>query len=198
MHESHNNMKKIALLAAAVLVGFTYAETTFTVDKTHSNIGFKVRHLGLSFVNGDFNDYEARVTVDPSNLTTLKAEAVIQVASIDTENDRRDGHLKSPDFFDAENHPTIVFSSKEVRNLNGGEFELVGDLTIRGTTKEIVLDVEYVGSATMGDAQKVAFEAEGRINRFDYGLQWNSLTEAGGLIVGEEVRLILELEATTD
>lgn len=186
-----------SIIAAALLTASGLAATvqTFQVDRAHSSIGFKVRHLGITNVNGHFGDYQATVTVDPSDLSTLKAEAVIQVGSVDTGVDRRDNHLKSADFFDAENFPTMTFVSKEVRNIDGPNFELVGDLTIRGTTKEIVLDAEYLGSARMGETDKVSFEAQGRINRFDYGLRWDNLTEAGGLIVAEEVRLILELQA---
>ena len=190
-----HTMRKSILLAAALSVGFVGTLTTYNVDPVHSNVGFKVRHLGISNVNGSFTDYVATATVDPADLSTLKAEAVIQVASVDTGIERRDNHLRSDDFFNAEAHPTITFVSKEVRNIDGSEFELVGDLTIRETTKEIVLKGEFLGQATMRGNSVVAFEAEGRINRFDYGLKWDALTEAGGLMVGEEVRLTLELEA---
>lgn len=168
---------------------------TWRVDATHSFIGFKVRHLGLSTVTGEFRDYNATVTLDPANPASFRAEAVIQTASVDTENERRDNHLRSDDFFDAENHPELRFVTKEVRDKGDGELEIVGDLTIRGTTKEIVLEGEVIGTATMGNSERVGIEAEGRINRFDYGLKFDSVMEAGGLVVGEDVRLVLEIEA---
>lgn len=188
-------MRNAVLFAAVIGLGFTGAMATYQVDPSHSNLGFKVRHLGLSSVNGTFTEYEATATVDPADLTTLQAQATIQVASVDTGVERRDNHLRSDDFFNAEAHPTMTFVSTGVRNVDGNEFELVGDLTIRDVTKEVVLEGELVGMAEMRGNTVLGFELEGRINRFDYGLKWNSLTEAGGLIVGEEVRLILELEA---
>lgn len=168
---------------------------TWRVDATHSFVGFKVRHLGLSTVTGEFRDYIATVTLDPANPASFRAEAVIQAGSVDTENERRDNHLRSDDFFDAENHPELRFVTKEVRDRGDGELEIVGELTIRGTTKEIILDGEIVGTATMGGSERVGIEAEGRINRFDYGLKFDSVMEAGGFVVGEDVRLVLEIEA---
>jgi len=154
-----------------------------------------VRHLGIANVNGRFEEYEASVTVDPADLATFSVEAVIQVSSLTTGIERRDNHLRSDDFFDAENFPTMVFQSREVRNLDGREFELVGDLTMRGITRELILEVEYGGEANVRGRRTVAFEASGKLNRFDYGLHWDALTELGGLVVAEDIRLILEVEA---
>ena len=191
-----------ALFAVLLLVGFTTDShdapptevVTWNVDKSHSSIGFKVRHLGITNVNGEFHDYDVSLKFDPADLSTLETTATIQIASIDTDNERRDNHLRSDDFFAAEEHPTMTFVSKEVRNVDGNEFELVGDLTIRGVTKEVVLDAELVGTAMMRGNAVAALEAETTINRFDYGLHWDRVTEAGGLIAGEDVRIILELE----
>jgi polyisoprenoid-binding protein YceI len=188
-------MKLLLLMAGMLVLAPNQTVTTFKVDPVHSSIGFKARHLGISSVNGRFEEYEATVTVDPDDLSTFKAEAVIQVSSVTTRMERRDAHLRSDAFFDADNFPTMVFKSREVRNIDGSDFEVVGDLTIRGTTREIVLDVEYGGVAPVRGSQTVAFEARGKLNRFDYGLEWGALTEIGGLVVGEEIRLILELEA---
>lgn len=168
---------------------------SWSVDGTHSSIGFKVRHLGIATVSGHFNAYEATFGLDPADLATLSAQATIDVASIDTDNERRDNHLRSDDFFDAENHPELTFVTKSVRALGDKRFELTGDLTMRGTTKEVVLEGEISDVIEQRGSKRVAIEAEGRINRFDYGLRWDSLTEAGGLVVGEEVRLVLELSA---
>lgn len=167
---------------------------SFTVDRAHSNLGFKVRHLGITNVTGRFGDFAATLRVDPSDLTTLQTTATVQVASIDTGIERRDEHLRSDDFFDAANHPELTFVSREVRNVNGNSFELVGDLTIRGTTKEVVFDASYVGMASMGESQRIAFEASTVINRFDYGLKWDRLTEMGGLVAAEDVRIELEIQ----
>lgn len=189
---------RVALIALVLpLAGFVtvnHLATTYTVDKAHSDIGFKVRHLGISNVRGNFTDYEATATMDGENLSTLTAEATVQIGSIDTGIERRDNHLKSDDFFNAEQYPTMTFKSKAVRNVNGSMFELVGDLTIRDVTKEVVFETEYLGSGKMMETKKVGFEAEAVINRFDYNLKWDNLTEAGGLVVGEEVTITLALE----
>ncbi len=168
---------------------------TYSIDLAHSSVGFHVRHLGITKVNGRFNEFESSVHVDPDDLSTLEASAVIQVGSIDTGVEKRDGHLKSADFFDAENHPTMTFRSREVRHIDGDRFELVGDLTIRGTTREVVLDGQFVGAATMGDSRRIAIEASTTINRFDYGLVWDAVTEMGGLIVSKDVLIQLEIQA---
>jgi len=192
----------LTLLAFVTAMSMTFATDseirTFSVDAAHSNVGFKVKHLGILNVNGRFESYDASVSVDPSDLTTLQASATIQVASVDTGIQRRDDHLRSADFFDAENHPEMTFVSKEVRNVNGTSFELVGDLSIRGTTKEIVLDGEFLGTASFMGGERVAIEARGTINRFDYGLQWDAVTEAGGLVVSPEVQIILEIQAAAN
>lgn len=167
---------------------------TFSVDKVHSNVGFKVRHLGISNVNGTFGEYDATVMVDPEDLSTLQAEATFQIGSIDTGNERRDGHLKSDDFFNAEQFPTMMFKSTKVMVGEDGAFELHGDLTIRDVTKQVVLEGEMLGTGKGREGMKVGFEASTTINRFDYNLKWDQLTEAGGLVVGENVRIVLELE----
>jgi polyisoprenoid-binding protein YceI len=134
------------------------------------------------------------VTFDPEDLSTLKAEATIQVTSIDTGIERRDNHLRSDDFFNAEQFPEMKFVSKSVRNIDGESFELVGDLTIRDITKEVVLEGEFYGVGMMGETRKAGFQAETTVNRFDYNLKWDRLTEAGGLVVAEEVKITLDLE----
>jgi polyisoprenoid-binding protein YceI len=150
-------------------------------------------------VNGAFTDYDATLQFDPADLRTLKATATIRVASINTGIERRDNHLRSADFFEAERYPEIRFVSKAVRNVQGNRFQLVGDLTIKGITKEVVLDVEFLGTAQgMQGELRAAFTAQGTIDRFDYGLQWNRLTEAGGVVVGREVTLLIDIEAVQE
>ncbi len=168
--------------------------TTFVADKAHSQLGFRVRHLGITNVNGRFQDYDVEITLDPNDLSTLEAEATIKIASITTGIERRDNHLKSDDFFNAETYPEMRFKSTSVRNIEGGEFELVGNLTIRDITKEVVLEGEFLGVGSMGETLKAGFEAETTINRFDYNLKWDRVTEAGGLVVSENIKIILDLE----
>lgn len=174
------------------------APTTWSVDHAHSRLGFKVRHLGISNVRGDFREYDAMLSMDGTDVSTLSAEATIQTASINTDNDRRDNHLRSPDFFAAEEHPEMTFVSTGVRNVDGSTFEMTGNLTIRGTTHEVVLDAEFLGSVAMGEEERAGFEATTTIDRMDYGLAWDRLTEAGGLVVGHEVEITLELEVIKD
>ena len=183
------------LLTGAILPVHDRAEiVTFHPDKTHSNVGFKVRHLGISNVRGAFGEYEATVQFDPEDLTTLSVDATIQTSSVDTGNERRDNHLRSDDFFNAEEFPELRFVSKEVRDLDGGEFDLVGDLTIRDVTKEIVLKAEFLGMAAGRNGRKAGFEARTTIDRFEYKLKFDALTETGGLVVGSNVEIILEME----
>lgn len=171
---------------------------TFSIDATHSNVGFKAKHLGILNVNGRFADYDATIKVDPANLSTLEATATVRIASVDTGVERRDTHLKSADFFDADTHPTMTFVSTGVTNVNGNTFDLNGNLTIRGTTKPIVLKGELAGTTSFRGKERIALVASGTINRFDYGLQWNSLTEAGGLVVSQDIEIILEIQAVAD
>lgn len=172
------------------------AVQTYTVDASHSQVAFKVRHLGFSKVRGRFTGFEGTVRMAPGDFTTLEADASIELATITTGDPKRDAHLRSDDFFAAEQHPTMTFKGDVVSDASGNDFKLEGDLTIRGTTKRVVLDVTYLGEATdPWGGSRVAFEARGTINRTDFGLNWNQVLEAGGLLVGEEVELELELQA---
>jgi len=200
-------MKTISLLLPAVafvIAGFTLfsSDTTepsvWSVDHSHSNVGFKVRHLGISNVRGNFKEYDATITMEGADLSTLSAIATIETTSIFTDNERRDNHLRSPDFFAAEEFPTMIFQSKEVRNVDGTRFDLVGDLTIRDVTKEVVLETEFLGTAVTRGSERAGFEARASSNRMDYGLSWDRLTETGGLMVSHNVDLIIELEMTKD
>ncbi len=166
----------------------------YEIDVAHSQIAFKVRHLGISTVKGNFKTFDATLSVgdDP---TTLETTATIAATSVDTGVDRRDNHLRSPDFFEVEKYPEITFKSTGIKNVDGGNFTLVGDLTIRGVTKAVELDAEMRGPATLMKKQRVGFSASGKINRTDYGLTWNRAIETGGFVVGEEVTLEIEVEA---
>ncbi|MDZ4700988.1 MAG: YceI family protein [Rhodothermales bacterium] len=171
------------------------AKGTYAIDASHSEIGFQVRHLGISSVKGSFGALEGTVQAGGS-LAALSASASIQAASIDTRNTDRDNHLRSADFFDAEKHPALQFKSNGVVDKGNGEFTMAGTLTIRGVAKPIELKGEFQGSAKdpWGN-EKVAFTASGKLNRTDYGLNWNAVLEAGGLLVSEEVKLVLDVQA---
>ncbi len=168
----------------------------FEIDKAHSMVGFKVRHLGISNVTGSFSDYMARVQLDPDDLRSLSVAARIDVASVDTGNEQRDADLRSDNFFDAAAHPQIRFESTGVTEVNGNAFKLAGDLTIHGVTQPVVLDGEVLGVAPgpMGK-QRVGIEARTTIDRREFGLTWDRLTEAGGIIAGHDVTIILDIEA---
>ncbi len=160
------------------------------IDPAHSEINFKVKHLVVSTVTGTFTKFNAMIEAEQEDFSDAKFTFEADVDSISTKNDQRDGHLKSPDFFDAASYPKMTFVSKSVKQISDYEMQVVGDLTIRGTTKETRLDVVYNGTVSGFSGTKVAgFEVTGKINRFDFGLQWNTLTEAGGVVVGNEVKI---------
>lgn len=187
-------MKKLIILIALV-AGFKLAnaQTIWTIDNTHSSIGFSVSHLVISEVEGSFKDYEAKVVSPEEDFTGSEVSFTAKVASIDTDNEQRDGHLKSGDFFDAENHPNVTFSGKIVKD--GSKYKLKGQLTMRGTTKDVTFDVKYNG--TIKDPYgniKSGFKVTGNVNRKEYGLKWGALTEAGGAVVGDEVEITCNIE----
>lgn len=193
-----------ALFALVALVGFTVVTpekepvppTAWNVDRAHSQVKFSVRHLGFTNVEGNFGEFDAALTFDPADLTSVQAEARIETASINTGIAKRDEHLRSADFFDAANHPQITFVSKGVKDVQGKTFKLAGDLTIRGITRPVVLDAELLGTTMAMGKEVSAITASTTINRHDFGLTWNSLTEAGGVIVGEDVKITIDVEAT--
>lgn len=171
--------------------------TKWSIDKAHSEVQFKVKHLVIATVTGQFNDFDATLETSGKDLTGAKAEFTASVDSISTNSTDRDNHLKSVDFFDAANHPEIRFVSTKFDKTGEDTYTMTGNLTIRGTTKEVTLNVEAGGIIVdpWGNT-KAGFEITGRINRFDYGLHWNSVTEAGGLVVGPEIKLALNVEMT--
>lgn len=167
---------------------------TWKIDPVHSEIKFKVRHLVVSSVTGQFNNFDATVESESPDFTDARIRFEADVDSISTKNDQRDGHLKSADFFDAENHPKVTFVSTSVTK-SADDYEIAGDLTIRGITKPVKLSVAYNGTVKgLGGGAVAGFEIRGKVNRFDYGLQWNGLTETGGIVVGEDVKLEIEAE----
>ena len=167
---------------------------TYAIDPAHSRAEFRVRHLGISTVTGRFGSVDGTVTVG-DDLSSLNATAVIDATTIDTGNDQRDGHLQSADFFDVAQYPEITFQASEVRPGEGNAFTLVGDLTMHGVTRPVELEAEYVGSSSMMGTTKIGFTARGEITRQDWGLTWDETNEAGEALVGDEVELIIEVEA---
>ena len=168
---------------------------SWTLDKVHSNVGFSVRHMMVSKVKGRFGEIDATIDIDEAEPARSSLEARVQVASIDTREVPRDAHLRSADFFDADNHPEMVFRSTRVESGSNGKLRLVGDLTIRGTTREIVLDGEYEGPlADIQGQRRFGFELQGRVDREAFGLLWNMPIEAGGFLVGKDVELSIDGE----
>ena len=163
--------------------------TNWVIDPAHSEIQFKVKHMVITTVTGSFKEFNgAAQAADDFHNAQISFEA--NVNSVTTNNDQRDGHLKGPDFFEVEKFPKLSFASTRFTKSSDGKFDLAGDLTIKGVTKPIKLDVEYMGTDKdpWGNT-KAGFELRGKINRKDFGLSWNALTEAGGALVSEEVRL---------
>lgn len=170
--------------------------STWTVDKVHSKVGFSITHLVISEVEGTFKVYDGEIKTGSDDFTDAKINFLVDVASLNTENTMRDDHLKSDDFFNAEQYPQMKFESTSFKKIAGQKYRLKGNLTIRETTKPVIFEVKHGGIAPndgYGNT-KAGFKATTTINRFDYGLKWNSLTEAGGLTVGDEVEIELKLQ----
>jgi polyisoprenoid-binding protein YceI len=168
---------------------------TWKIDPAHSEIKFKVKHLVVSTVTGHFNNYVATAETPNGSFADAKISFEADVNSIDTKNEQRDGHLKSADFFDAAKHPKLTFDSKSFKKKSDSEFELIGDLTIRGTTKQTKLDVVYNGTVKgFGGGDVAGFEITGKINRQDFGLKWSALTETGGVVVSDDVKFEINAE----
>ena len=170
---------------------------SWSIDNVHTHVGFAVKHMMVSTVRGQFKSYRATVArLDPKDFTKSHFEGEIDVASIDTGNADRDAHLRSNDFFDAPNHPTITFKSTRIEAKDAGDYRVHGDLTIRGVTKPVTLDVEFHGTQKDPYGRNVAgVTARGTVNRKDFGVSWNAVLETGGFAVSDKVTLELELEA---
>lgn len=167
---------------------------SWTIDRTHSRVGFGVRHMMVATVRGEFEDFDADIVLDEQEPSRSSALITIKTASVNTRDENRDNHLRSQDFFDAEHSPEITFASKRIEK-KGNDYRIVGDLTIRGVTKEVELEAEFSGPVKdpWGNT-KAALSAEGKINRKDFGLNWNAALEAGGMLVSDTVKLSIDLE----
>ena len=169
---------------------------SYAIDPSHSRLGFVVRHAMVTKVRGDFGDFAGTVTVDGADPSASSVTITAQLASVDTGDESRDGHLRSGDFFDVEANPTMTFTSTAITADGDDEFTVTGDLTIRGITKPVTIDLEYTGAAKdpFGN-DRIGFEGKAEINRKDWGLEWNAALETGGILVGEKVKLELDISA---
>ena len=196
--KSHIMIPALPVVAVALSVGGTSparAASEWTLDVDHSRVEFAVRHMMVSNVEGNFKVFDGLVRLDEKDVTNSKVNVSIDVSSVDTDNKKRDDHLRSPDFFNAKKYPKMTFASKKVSK-KGSQFEVEGDLTLHGVTKPVVLKVEEFTDPIKGPWGNTRRGAVARttINRTDFGLTWNKALEAGGVVVGEEVRISLQLE----
>ncbi|GIV62561.1 MAG: hypothetical protein KatS3mg044_1427 [Rhodothermaceae bacterium] len=177
----------------------TFHRDGYAIDPVHSCVQFRVRHLGFSRVTGRFDRFTGRFMLNPVSLGSLQVEARIEAASVNTGDAERDRHLRSSDFLDVGQFPEIVFRSTKVSALRVDTFTLTGELVLHGVRKQVDLDVTYLGEATdQQGRERVAFEARTRLNRHDFGLTWNSVLETGGLLLGDEVDILIEVQAVRE
>ncbi len=189
-------MNFLTKIITASALTFSLANATpHTLDNAHSEVGFKVKHLMITNVKGEFKSYTADIDFDYKTKTFNKLNAKIETKSVDTGIEKRDNHLKSEDFFLSEKYPLMTFNMKSYK-ADGDEGEMTGDLTIRGVTKEVKLEVEDLGTVKDFEGNnRVGFTLKGKINRIDFGLKWNKALEFGGIAVDETVKLEIEIEA---
>jgi polyisoprenoid-binding protein YceI len=190
-------MRTLSLTAASLLVlAATGRAETYNVDKAHSEVTFSVRHMGVSRVGGRFNDVSGTIDGDPKKPEAASVSFNVKTASVDTNQEGRDKHLKSPDFFDVDKFPEITFKSSKIAAKGTGKYDVTGTLTMHGVSKEITLPVTMAGPVSDGrGGQKVGFETATTLNRKDYGITWNKALDAGGVVVSEEVQVSISFEA---
>lgn len=193
-------MKNIKyIIAVFVMFAATVsAQTKWEIDKAHSKVGFSVTHMVISEVDGFFNNFQADITTTGTDFSTAKINFTVDVNSITTDNEARDKHLKSDDFFNADKFPQIKFVGKSINKVGDNKYKITGDFTIRDVTREITLDATLNGIVKdpWGNT-RAGFKINGEINRFDYNLKWNKLIEGGGLVVSKDVELKINLELTS-
>ncbi len=194
MKNRHAVLSTLLLLFTLAVAG-PAAAAEYQIDVSHSTVGFQVRHMAISKTKGFFDDYTGSFSFEPGKTESWSCEAVIQAASINTNNQKRDDHLRSEDFFNVADFPTLTFKSTGVEMEDASEGVLKGELTIHGVTKSVEMEFEVLGTVTdpWGN-DRAGFSAELKINRKDFGLSYNSVLEAGGLVVGDEVKITLEVE----
>lgn len=184
----------LAVLTVLMLPAAAFADaTTWAVDGAHTTVEFKVRHF-FTQVPGRFNDFSGTIQFDPEDLSSSKVELTVQANSIYTNNDQRDQHLRSPDFFNVEKFPTLTFESTGVSG-SGSDLQVTGNLTIHGVTKQVTVPVSFLGSMDTPMGTKAGFATEFTIDRKDYGITWNRTLDQGGAILGDEVTIAINVEA---
>ena len=190
-------MKTLKLTAVLLFLAISanFAQTSWAFDKSHSKIGFSVSHMVISETEGNFKEFDGSVSSEGDNFEGAKINFSADIKSIDTDNEKRDNHLQSDDFFNAEKFPKLIFKGKSFTKVDGKMYKLVGDLTIRDKTKEVELDVKLNGTVKdpWGNT-RAGFNLEGEVSRFDFDLKWNTLLETGGLVVGEDVTILGKIE----
>jgi len=184
----------LSLFAMVSLAFGVHAQTSWSIDKVHSNVKFAVSHMVVSEVEGSFKVFDGSLVASKPDLSDAKINFSVDVASVSTDNERRDGHLKSDDFFNAEKFPKMTFVSKSMKPLGNNKYKLTGDLTIRDVTKTVEFDVTYGGQINTGRGIKAGFKAKTTIDRLQYGLKYAPALEAGGLAVGKDVDITVLVE----
>ncbi len=189
-------MRRIALivLASALVSSHLFAQT-WTIDKSHSYVGFRVTHLVVSKVKGQFGEFSGTINFDGKDFSKATVEVSIDPRTIDTQNENRDKHLRSSDFFAADSLPEMKFVSTRIVPGEGNKFQIIGDLTMRGVTKPVTLDAELNGTIQGMRGPVAGFSAMGKLNRQDWGVSWSRALDNGGLVVSDEVELNIEVEA---
>ena len=175
------------------------AKTKWTVDPTHSAIEFSVKHMMIAKVKGSFNKFDANISADPTDLTTAEIDFTVDLSSIDTRNTDRDNHLRSADFFDVEKNPELTFKAKDIKKTDEDEYAVTGDVTLHGVTKEetFVMTFEGQGKDPWG-AEKAGFSGKGKVKRSDYGLTYNAALETGGVLIGDQITITIDIEAAKE
>jgi polyisoprenoid-binding protein YceI len=188
-------LRGVAVAAALALAAPALAADTYQFDKAHTTVGFQVRHI-FTMLGGKFQDFSGTIQIDRANPESSSVEFTIQAASIFTNEPKRDEHLKSPDFFDVANHPTIIFKSTSVKPAGNNLYLVTGNLTMRGVTKSITIPVTFLGEGKdpWGN-EKIGFQTSTTLNRQDYGINWNKTLDQGGVLVGDEVKVEVSVEA---
>jgi len=195
-------MTRFLAVAMAIATAATIAvaaPVTWKIDRNHTEVGFEVRHF-FSRVHGRFHEVEGTIVFDEANPDAIQVDATVQVASVDTGNQKRDTHLQGPDFFEVEKNPTLKFKSTKVTSAGKGKYKVAGDLTMRGVTKPVVFDGEFLGSAPISvkgqsRGSKAGFAASATVNRKDFGINWNQALDGGGFVLDDNVTIVLNVEA---
>jgi len=190
--------RRAVALAVVLAASPAFAADTFVIDKGHSEVGFQIRHM-MTKVRGRFNDFDGKIVVDKAKPEASSVELTIQATSIDTANANRDKDLRSPDFFDVEKYPTITFKSTRITPKGKDLYDVTGTLTMRGVSKEVTLPVNFLGfMKNMRGVEAAGFEAGVTLNRKDYGITWNRAMDAGGVLLGDEVTVSVNLETRVE